>query len=232
MIKFFYFELKKQFPVINNSDNIEIFNRQKVFIEGRYEVEPIAESNKVQPVNIVFEDGGRISRSKYPLKNEFCFYNKKVFLLGKVLISENNQKTNEISVNPEYINIVPGEKLLLKKVNTLPNPPKVETAKELESFENYWVQIFGNMSDFKKYRNDEFWGNSQIRLKDGSKIMLENVFVSKWNELKFSEVTVIGILKKSEEGFYQVSGKYSICRGMVNGCKVYFSNGIKSVTER
>ncbi len=210
---------------VTTMDDVRRHAGERARIEGRYEVTPIAGSKRLQPAVIVLADGERLIRSYRPRPEEYRFLDKRVVIVGIARTDagqpSNVQQVMAPHIEPETIELAPGETPWPTPPTELPSPPLVSRAQDFRGLHDRWVRIAGVLTSVTERPNDSFWSDAVYTLPDGTRVSQAGVATSRWKKHQGTEVTVVArawIDNQDGVSRYSLTGISEICPGRVERC--------------
>lgn len=163
---------------------------ETVYLEGRYEVDPIPGGKRFQGVWLALDDGSRYLISYRPVPDHYAFLNKRVIVQGKpYLPGRDVQHMGATHLTVESINLAAGEVPYEHPPIELPLPPLVRDWYDLTECKDRWVRIVGVVVAVKD-DPDGSLGLAHIRLEDGHELLARNAVRNRWEEHVGQSVTV------------------------------------------
>lgn len=207
-------------------NDVKRHHGKKVLVKGRYEVEPVPGSKRLQAVSIVLPDRTRLIRAYKPVKEEFGYINKQVMVIGMVLADDGESSHVQQVMAPhitniESITLAPGEIPYQTIPEKIPDLPFIEKKEDLAKWENHWIHLYGRLKSVKKREDESNWANAQFWLPDGTRIIIEWVPFSRWKSFIGNSITITLRLnlEKEEKGIcYLTGGRTALCEGKTCRC--------------
>jgi hypothetical protein len=212
-------------PECRTCADVQHYDGKAVIINGWYEVEPVPGGKRLQAASVVLPDGTRLIHSYRPVKEMFCYINKRVTVRGIVRTDAGEPPEVQQVMAPhiaiESMALAPDEKPYDSIPDRIPDLPFIEEKKEMMRWNDRWVHVYGKLVGLKLRYNESIWADAIIRLRDDTRLCVEWVSFSRWNHFLDNEVTVTLLLKlgKEEAGvLHTVSSRTAICSGKVPRC--------------
>lgn len=192
-----------------------------VWLQGRYEVDPIRGGKRFQGAWLVLDDGTRYVIAYRPVPEHFPFLAKRVLIQGRPYTpGRDTQHIQASHLEVQSIELAPGETPYPSPPTELPAPPVARTAAELAAHDGHWVQVIGTL---ESVRDDPkgYLGIARLRLADGTQVQAQGVRTEEWACHEGKLVTVTSRVTHSESGgpvTFELIGTHAICRGEVARC--------------
>jgi hypothetical protein len=212
-------------PECRTYADVERYYGTSVIIKGWYEVEPVPGGKQLQAASVVLADGTRLIHSYRPVKDMFCFINKRVMVKGIVMTDAGEPPEAQQVMAPhimiETIALAPDEEPYDTVPEKIPDLPFVEHKKNLVRWNDRWAHVYGKLIAVALRPDESVLANAILQIGDGTKLCFEWVSFSRWTGFVNKDVTVTLLLSsvKEKEGvLHMPAGRTALCPGKVPRC--------------
>ncbi|MBN1698244.1 MAG: hypothetical protein JW881_12080 [Spirochaetales bacterium] len=218
-------EKSPQLPECRCFDDVVRYNGMTVSIDGWYEVEPVPGGKRLQAASIVLADGTRLIHSYRPVKELFCFINRRITVTGVVTVDSGQgpevQQVMAPHIGIDTISLHPDEEPCGETPVRIPDLPFIEKKADIGKWHDRWVHVYGRLSGLDLRPHESLWANATLLLHDGTTLCFEWVSFSRWSPFVDSDVTVTLLLKPEREekgALYFRAGRTAVCSGKTARC--------------
>lgn len=209
-------------PAYRTLAEIEPHFGRPIRVIGRYDVAPVALGKRLQPVEIVLDDGTRFIRAYRPVAAELRLLERRVVVDGRFYPDAHQppdvEQVMAPHVEPERIELAPGEKPA-PAAGGLPAPPLVEDAAGLRARDDRWAMVHGRLDSVTPRPGDDLWADAVLELADGAVVDVPGVSLATWERLSGAEITVVGRPRWAGAGArHRLDAESGMCEGRVPRC--------------